>query len=202
LIPQYAEDRWWARYRGWLLLIALIHTVAGQVAFSHMNPDKVALIAAARSLLDRGQLTLAVVDPGRPLDEVGAPVGWPHGYSVVIAALLKVTGDIWLSTIVLDAVMAGICTIAWFVIIERAGSMVSPGARIQIWLWWGLLFGPAMAPLPSSDLAWGWPPSLADADLWEFQLTPGQIPSLVAPRGAALAGSERQHRCGAGSAEP
>jgi MFS family permease len=139
----------------WILLgIAIIHQGIRQYFFARFDTDKTIQIAGARWLGMGQGLNIIQANPADLSNPVNEPiVGWPPGYSLVIAPLLAILDNIWWTALIIDWISISVFFLAWFVILELLGSSINLPAKLFIWFYWAFIFNPLMRLTSSGMLS-------------------------------------------------
>ena len=138
----------------WLLLLvflAIAHQGSHVYFFNRFNPDKVRQIVAAQSLLAGKGLSMPEIDlQDFAKVDYHPVVGWPPGYSLLIASTLPFMRDAWWSAVIVDLGVALLFFGSWFYILEAMSAVITLEVRALIWGFWALFFEP-LEGLTSSD---------------------------------------------------
>jgi hypothetical protein len=159
--------------------LALVAAIAAHAIelyqFTSFGFDKVNHIAATVSWLAGRGFTIPDSGPGGLPQTVYRPLfGFPPGYALALAPLLKVSGDFWWSAYALDLAAAAAFLFAWALIVRHATKQ--PLAIVGLLLIWTVLYSPAVNTY--SDL-------LAVA-LFSASVATGMIASSRRPLAGAL----------------
>lgn len=152
-------DVLWRRTRWALLLAAILFQGLHQYWFcslrhGYFNFDKGYQISAARSLLDGYGLSTPLRNDQQPTCPIRDPLmGWPPGYSLLVAGLLAWRDDVWTATLVVDLAATVTFFVAWLGIFERLGAWLSGWMKILVWVVWVLVSNPLMAMTSAEILA-------------------------------------------------
>ena len=135
---KWNADRIWLSARWWLLAIAILHQVLYRCAFGFAGPDFAKQVSAAQSLIDGYGLTC----PSANVTDLSQPIrtqllGWPPGYSLVVACALYATGDLWIAVLAIHIIAVALLYAAWFVILELLQPHVTGKAKLVLWIFWG-----------------------------------------------------------------
>ena len=138
----------------WLVLLvfaAIGHQLSHLYFFNSFAPDKVRQIVAAQSLLAGNGLSVPEIDLQDFAQVDYRPVvGWPPGYSLLIASILPFVRDVWWSALIVDVCATVLFFASWFYILEAMSRVITLEARVLVWGFWALFHSP-LETLTSTD---------------------------------------------------